>query len=106
MLLLPLSAGAAAEPAAGKQVELKYTDPGDATLSCEYLLFLPTKYDEDRSKRWPVMLFLHGRGESFGPLRKGTRTITSRTRSGTSTIAGIAVAISALRRSWGNQAGN
>jgi len=29
----------------------------------EYLLYLPTGYEADGDKRWPVMLFLHGGGE-------------------------------------------
>src|SRR4030095_11913449 len=31
-----------------------------------YLLYLPDQYAS--SNKWPVMLFLHGRGESQGPL--------------------------------------
>src|SRR5262249_33760816 len=29
----------------------------------KYLLFLPKGYDANSSKRWPLMLFLHGAGE-------------------------------------------
>ncbi len=29
----------------------------------EYLLYLPNGYDEDQTKQWPVILFLHGAGE-------------------------------------------
>lgn len=56
----------AAEPAAGKQVEqeLKAADGGAAM---PYLLYLPKGYEQKEGK-WPVMLFLHGRGESDGPL--------------------------------------
>lgn len=32
-------------------------------LSADYLLFLPEGYDQDRTKRWPLILFLHGAGE-------------------------------------------
>ncbi len=66
-LLGPISARAD-KPVPGKQVELKYVDPNDESLNCEYLLFLPKAYGIDETKKWPVMLFLHGRGESFGPL--------------------------------------
>lgn len=54
------------EPAAGKQVEqsLKVSE----TLTIPYLLFLPDGYDESSEREWPVILFLHGRGESRGPL--------------------------------------
>jgi predicted peptidase len=33
------------------------------TVEAQYLLFLPADYEEDRSKRWPLILFLHGAGE-------------------------------------------
>src|SRR5689334_15504251 len=32
-------------------------------LSADYLLFLPEGYDQDRTKSWPLILFLHGAGE-------------------------------------------
>ncbi len=32
-------------------------------LDTPHLVDLPTDYDADKSKRWPLMLFLHGRGE-------------------------------------------
>jgi predicted peptidase len=54
----------AEDPAPGKQVEQKL-DLGDGN-SIEYLLYLPEDYDG--TKRVPFMLFLHGRGESNGPL--------------------------------------
>lgn len=69
LLCLALSSGALADekPAAGKQVEqsLKTEAAGDVP----YLLYLPKEYGEDGAgKKWPIMLFLHGRGESNGPL--------------------------------------
>jgi predicted peptidase len=49
----------------GKQVELRLkTEDG---RSIPYLLYLPKDYGS-KETNWPVMLFLHGRGESFGPL--------------------------------------
>jgi predicted peptidase len=33
------------------------------TLSANYLLFLPGNYGADKTKRWPLILFLHGAGE-------------------------------------------
>lgn len=51
--------------AAGKQVEAVLDDPsGDMG----YLLYLPSAYEQDPNKLWPLVLFLHGRGESDGPL--------------------------------------
>lgn len=54
-----------AEHGPGKQVEMSL-DLGDGK-SMGYLLYLPTDYGQ-ASEPSPVMLFLHGRGESFGPL--------------------------------------
>lgn len=61
-----LNAGAfAAEPEPGKQVEqsLATSDGG----SIPYLLYLPKDYSAN-GNAVPFMLFLHGRGESNGPL--------------------------------------
>ena len=56
----------AAQPAAGKQVEQSYQVSGGASVP--YHLYLPRGFDANADKKWPVMLFLHGRGESRGPL--------------------------------------
>jgi len=54
-------------PAPGKQVELMMSDDaGDVG----FLMYLPQKYDADKNRSWPLMLFLHGRGESNGPLSR------------------------------------
>lgn len=50
--------------AAGKQVELSLETSDGATV--DYLLYLPKNYENGKSV--PMMLFLHGRGESNGPL--------------------------------------
>jgi predicted peptidase len=55
----------AADPAAGQQVEQKLEMPDGRAVP--YLLYLPEGYD-GKEKKWPLMLFLHGRGESYGPL--------------------------------------
>jgi predicted peptidase len=41
-----------------------------ASVSTDYLLFLPKGYGEDSAKRWPLMLFLHGAGERGDDLAK------------------------------------
>lgn len=56
----------AADPAAGKQVEQSLKVSSGQTVS--YLLYLPKGFNAKEDKQWPVMLFLHGRGESRGPL--------------------------------------
>jgi predicted peptidase len=53
------------EPAAGKQVE-QVLKVGEGK-SIPYLLWLPKDY-ETKAGKFPLMLFLHGRGESQGPL--------------------------------------
>lgn len=52
-------------PAPGKQVELSLKTK---TGNVPYLLYLPREYEKDDQKRWPMVFFLHGRGESYGPL--------------------------------------
>jgi len=53
------------DPAPGRQVEqqLHRTDGG----TVPYLIYLPADYKAGEGK-WPLLLFLHGRGESYGPL--------------------------------------
>jgi predicted peptidase len=65
VLLNTASLCAGQTPAPGKQVEqsLKITD----SVSVPYLLYLPPDYKSSEKKQ-PLMLFLHGRGESNGPL--------------------------------------
>jgi predicted peptidase len=70
-IIIPLVIGSLAfskasgeEPGPGKQVEQEFkTSEGK---SIRYLLYLPKQYDS--KEKWPCLLFLHGRGESDGPL--------------------------------------
>lgn len=39
-------------------------------IETQYLLSLPEGYEQDTTKRWPLMLFLHGSGESGTDLQK------------------------------------
>ncbi len=55
---------AAEEPTPGKQVEQELKTTDGKTIP--YLLYLPKGYQEKDA--WPLMLFLHGRGESQPPL--------------------------------------
>lgn len=57
--------GESPAPAPGEQVEQRFATSDAAEV--EYLLYLPEAYEEDPQK-FPLMLFLHGRGESRGPL--------------------------------------
>jgi predicted esterase len=40
------------------------------TRETRYLLYMPEGYDSDTSKQWPLMLFLHGSGESGTDVQK------------------------------------
>ena len=51
---------AAAAPPLGISVQ-RVKHPGRSTD--KYVLFLPDAYYTDKTKRWPVLIFLHGKGE-------------------------------------------
>ncbi|MCD6339536.1 MAG: prolyl oligopeptidase family serine peptidase [Verrucomicrobia bacterium] len=55
----------AGEPTPGKQVEQALTLSDGGVVKC--LLYLPQDYSKT-GKPAPMILFLHGRGESYGPL--------------------------------------
>lgn len=63
-LFLSLLSARAAEPAPGVQVE-QVLNAGDGR-SIPYLLYLPKDYAA--KEKWPLLFFLHGRGESKPPL--------------------------------------
>jgi predicted peptidase len=69
LLTCSLLTGFSEEPNPGQQVEqeLKTSDG-----SIPYLLYLPKNYGAETGQpaegKWPLVLFLHGRGESQGPL--------------------------------------
>jgi len=54
------------DPTAGKQVEQSFKTSDAAEVP--YLLYLPKDYGAVSDQKHPLMLFLHGRGESNGPL--------------------------------------
>jgi predicted peptidase len=69
LLLATVTHSAAAEkPTPGRQVEQALAVKGQDKLAARYLLFLPKNYEAKADKAWPLILFLHGRGESYGPL--------------------------------------
>lgn len=55
------------EPAAGKQTPAEFSQ--EVTVTTKYLLYLPKDY-ETSDKKYPLMLFLHGAGESGNDLDK------------------------------------
>src|SRR5205085_307025 len=46
--------------------ELTYTKK----VNLRYLLFLPQGYEQEKNKKWPLMVFLHGAGERGTNLAK------------------------------------
>ena len=58
----------AENPAAAKQVNQVLELDDGPVKKVPYLLYLPKDYGHDEGRKWPLVLFLHGRGESYGPL--------------------------------------
>ncbi len=54
----------------GKQVESSFAQVVVRTNSFRFLLSLPAEYGQDPTKRWPLVLFLHGAGERGTDLKK------------------------------------
>lgn len=48
----------------------KQTKTNLIPFAYEYFLSIPTDYDKDVNKHWPLLLFLHGAGERFPPIEK------------------------------------
>jgi len=64
-LILTRAQAGASDPAPGKQVEQTLALSDGRAIS--YLLYLPEEFKPEEGQ-WPLLLFLHGRGESYGPL--------------------------------------
>jgi predicted peptidase len=70
LCLSGLTASALAQPVAAPLQQAKHFEAQiKVTARLDYLLFLPRGYAESK-KRWPLMLFLHGAGESGTNLDK------------------------------------
>jgi predicted peptidase len=69
-LALAAASALAAEPEATPvQVDKHFEAQIKVTAKIDYLLFLPQGYEQSK-QRWPLMLFLHGSGESGTNLAK------------------------------------
>ncbi len=55
---------------AGEQTPKQFTKQVVKTYSYKYLLYTPADYAKDPAKKWPLILFLHGSGESGSDLNK------------------------------------
>ena len=71
-LLAMRSSDPSAQAVPGRQVPRSFRLPGapDGRGRLDYLLFLPASYGVDPDKRWPLILFLHGRGETGTNLKR------------------------------------
>ena len=61
--------GFAARPARAEQQEKQFEKEITVKVKLKYLLFLPEGYEQG-DKKWPLILFLHGAGESGDNLSK------------------------------------
>jgi predicted peptidase len=62
---------AAGEPGnPGGQSEQMFQKEITKTVGLRYLLYLPKDYGQDKERKWPVMLFLHGAGERGTDINK------------------------------------
>jgi len=68
--LTTLTAFGADSDKAGRQVSTRAKIQNGKTVELEYLLFLPSGYGDEKAKRWPLMLFLHGAGERGSDIKK------------------------------------
>ena len=55
---------------AGSQAPAKFEKQVVKTLKADYLLYLPKDYGKEADKKWPVLFFLHGSGESGADVEK------------------------------------
>jgi predicted peptidase len=69
LALVAVSALAAEPEASPAQVDKHFEAQIKVTAKIDYLLFLPQGYEQSK-QRWPLMLFLHGSGESGTNLAK------------------------------------
>ena len=54
----------------GSQSAAKFEKQIVKTLKADYLLYLPKDYSKDAAQKWPLMIFLHGSGESGSDVEK------------------------------------
>ena len=62
----PAPSGATARPGQhpySTEVKIETADHKPQTVQVNFLLYLPDSYGQDPQQKWPLILFLHGRGE-------------------------------------------
>jgi predicted peptidase len=65
-----IAAGSAQAGTSGGQEPHSFSKEIRKTVSLNYLLYLPKEYGQDKGRKWPVILFLHGSGERGTDLDK------------------------------------
>ena len=67
---LLLTAPGARAQTPGTQTAEKFEKQIVKTVSAKYLFYLPKDYGKDAAQKWPLLIFLHGSGESGDDLEK------------------------------------
>ena len=70
IIALSLSPAALLAQQSGQQAPQSLEKTITKVIKVKYLLYLPKQYSMDQSKKWPMILFLHGSGESGDDLEK------------------------------------
>lgn len=70
ILALVLATSVWAQTPAASAVQQDKTLDKQVTVRLNYLLYLPEGYEQDKDKKWPLILFLHGAGERGDDLEK------------------------------------
>src|SRR5579872_1842262 len=65
---MSLVALAADTPQAGKQEPQTFEK--QVSIKLDYLAYVPPDYNKDQEKKWPLIVFLHGSGESGNDVEK------------------------------------
>ncbi|WP_145246803.1 sugar-binding domain-containing protein [Aeoliella mucimassa] len=66
----PVSSESASADGKGEQVSKTFTRTAQVEQQLDYLFYLPSDYDANRTEGWPLMLFLHGAGERGSDVSK------------------------------------
>ncbi len=70
ILLMLLCPTVAICQARGTQVAQELNKEIKKTIKMGYLLYLPNEYGKEKEKKWPLILFLHGAGETGTDIEK------------------------------------
>jgi len=74
LVLCALRAAADAPPVPVAEPLVRRSGPAGADAGLDYLVYLPSGYEREPSRRWPLVVFLHGMGERGGDIQRLRRT--------------------------------